>query len=153
MSSTWPFLTASAPSLEGLPYAAACRAFFCANCKVLSEAPSAFSRKSKLPLSSTMQIVTSTFSSLAFASEAATIVLMAARFRYFLLGRSLACMVIADKSITANTLNMKAPRIDGYLVGHGRSGLPLQDYQELLHFSPLLFDSRRLLLLDLVMQL
>ena len=48
----------------------------------------AFCRKSRLPLSSTMQIVTSTFSFLASASAAATIVLIAARFTDFLVGRS-----------------------------------------------------------------
>jgi len=45
--------------------------FFCANWIVLSPAPSAFWRKSKLPLSSTMQIVTWTFRFCASASAAA----------------------------------------------------------------------------------
>src|SRR5580658_3084747 len=151
MSSTWPFLTASAPSLEGAPYAAACRAFFWANCKVLSEAPSSFSRKSKLPLSSTMQMVTCTFISWAFASEAATMVLMAARFKYFRLGRSLPYMVISGSSITANRLNIRrSPR---GLVGRRSHRLPLQNDQELLNLTPLAFDSNCLQLFNLIMQL
>src|SRR5712692_4554777 len=57
---------------------------------VLSPAPSAFWRKSRLPLSSTMQMVTCTFRLCASASAAAAIVLMAARFSHFLLGSSAA---------------------------------------------------------------
>src|SRR6266851_1905607 len=57
---------------------------------VLRGALSAFSRKSRLPLSSTMQMVTSTCWRCASASAAATMVLTAARFRYFLLGKSAA---------------------------------------------------------------
>src|SRR5262249_1998272 len=64
------------------------RAFFCTHSIVLRGAPSAFCRKSKLPLSSTTQSVTSTCRFSASASAAATIVLIAARFRYFLLGSS-----------------------------------------------------------------
>src|SRR5882762_2683357 len=73
---------------------------------VLREAVSAFCKKSRLPLSSTMQMVTSTLSFLASASAAATIVLMAARLMYFLLGKS-AEYVVATKHNTANVrLNM-----------------------------------------------
>src|SRR5882724_9306687 len=53
-------------------------------------APSAFWRKSRLPLSSTMHMVTCTFRLCASASAAAAIVLMAARFSHFLLGSSTA---------------------------------------------------------------
>src|ERR1035441_9542890 len=57
---------------------------------VFNPAPSAFCRKSRLPLSSTMQIVTCTVRFWASDSAAATMVLMAARFRVFLEGRSAA---------------------------------------------------------------
>src|SRR5258706_13920760 len=73
---------------------------------VLREALSAFCKKSRLPLSSTMQMVTSTLSFLASASAAATIVLMAARLMYFLVGKS-AEYVVANKHNRANVrLNM-----------------------------------------------
>src|SRR5882757_9559761 len=73
---------------------------------VLSDAPSAFSRKSKLPLSSTTQMVTCTFRFLASASAAATIVLMVARSRYFLLGRSVAGIAEKKLNMTKSSLNM-----------------------------------------------
>src|ERR1035438_9947176 len=57
---------------------------------VFNPAPSAFCRKSRLPLSSTMQIVTCTLRFWASDSAAATMVLMAAMFRVFLEGRSAA---------------------------------------------------------------
>src|SRR4029077_855057 len=85
---------------------AAWRAFFCAHTMVLSEAPSAFWRKRRLPLSSTMQMVTSTFCFLASASAAATIVLMAARLMYFLDGRSAAKAVATKASVTKSSLIM-----------------------------------------------
>src|SRR5882724_3024394 len=73
---------------------------------VLRDAVSAFCKKRRLPLSSTMQMVTSTLSFLASASAAATIVLMAARLTYFLLGKS-AEYVVATKHNRANVrLNM-----------------------------------------------
>src|SRR6476620_10131582 len=80
---------------------------------VLSVAASAFSRKSRLPLSSTIQMVTSTFCFLASASAAATIVLIAARFRYFRAGRSADDVAATDDavaarlSITKSSLNMR----------------------------------------------
>src|SRR6476620_5997958 len=80
---------------------------------VLSEAASAFSRKSRLPLSSTIQMVTSTFCFLASASAAATMVLIAARFRYFRVGRSADDEAATDDavaarlSITRKSLNMR----------------------------------------------
>src|SRR6266446_4730278 len=84
-----PFFTASAPSFEGLLYIAACRAFFGANSIVLIGAASPFCRNNRFPLSSTMQIVTSTLRFFASASAAATIVLTAARSKYFFVGKSL----------------------------------------------------------------
>src|SRR5882672_8543051 len=73
---------------------------------VFREAVSAFCRKRRLPLSSTMQMVTSTLSFFASASAAATIVLMAARLMYFLLGKS-AEYVVATRHNRANVrLNM-----------------------------------------------
>src|SRR5579883_1299345 len=57
---------------------------------VLSDTPSAFCKNSKLPLSSTTTMVTCTLRCCASCSAAATMVLMAARFRYFLVGRSAA---------------------------------------------------------------
>src|ERR1035437_3227005 len=57
---------------------------------VFNPAPSAFCRKSRLPLSSTMQIVTCTLRFWASDSAAATMVLMSAMFRVFLEGRSAA---------------------------------------------------------------
>src|SRR5450755_1645243 len=57
---------------------------------VFRVAPSAFCKNSKLPLSSMMQMVTCTLRFCASASAAAAIVLRAARFRYFLEGRSAA---------------------------------------------------------------
>src|ERR1700722_11929422 len=72
---------------------------------VLSGAPSAFCRNSRFPLSSTTQRVTSTPRFLASASAAATMVLIAARSRYFLLGRSLG-KVAKKLSITKNSLHM-----------------------------------------------
>src|SRR5258707_10058210 len=80
---------------------------------VLSDAPSAFCRKSRLPLSSTIQIVTSTFCFLASASAAATMVLIAARFKYFRVGRSAddgaatEDAVATRLSITTSSLNMR----------------------------------------------
>src|SRR5712692_9994922 len=73
---------------------------------VLRGALSAFSRKSRLPLSSTMQMVTSTCWRCASASAAATMVLMAARFRYFLLGRSAADAVRSRHRVATVSLNM-----------------------------------------------
>src|SRR5271168_4903903 len=73
---------------------------------VLSEAASAFCRKRRLPLSSTMQMVTSTLRFLASVSAAATMVLMAARLMYFLDGRSAAEAVVIRASITKSSLNM-----------------------------------------------
>src|SRR5271157_4828789 len=69
---------------------AAYLAFFCANWMVFSEAPSAFCRNSRFPLSSMMQMVTCTLRFAASLSAAATMVLMAARFRYFRVGSSAA---------------------------------------------------------------
>ena len=89
---------------------------------VLNEAASAFSRKSRLPLSSTMQIVTSTFCFLASASAAATMVLIAARFRYFLVGRSADDAAATDDAVTArlsitkNSLNMRRMLPVGFVV-------------------------------------
>src|ERR1022692_749091 len=57
---------------------------------VFNPAPSAFCRKRRLPLSSTTQMVTWTLRFWASASAAATMVLMAARFKVFLAGRSAA---------------------------------------------------------------
>src|SRR5882672_7080331 len=80
---------------------------------VLMDAASAFSRKSRLPLSSTIQIVTSTFCFLASASAAATMVLIAARFKYFRVGRSAddgaatEDAVATRLSITTSSLNMR----------------------------------------------
>src|SRR5207245_10289300 len=93
-----------------------CRAFFCAHSMVLSGAPSAFCKKSRLPLSSTIQSVTSTFSSLAFASAAATIVLIAARFRYLLLGRSADDASATKPNPTKNSLNMRRMLSVAFLV-------------------------------------
>src|SRR5713226_8015823 len=73
---------------------------------VLRGALSAFSRKSRLPLSSTMQIVTSTCWRCASASAAATMVLMAARFRYFLLGSSAADAVRRRQTRAAVSLGI-----------------------------------------------
>src|SRR5262245_33041385 len=53
-----------------------------------------------------MQIVTSTCNFCASASAAATIVLMAARFRYFLVGSSAAAMPTSTQSTTASSLSM-----------------------------------------------
>jgi hypothetical protein len=58
-------------------------------------------------LSSTMQIVTDTFWRLASASAAATIVLIAARFKYFLEGKSAAIIVPIRQSTTTSGLNMR----------------------------------------------
>src|SRR6266851_3890716 len=71
---------------------------------VLRGALSAFSRKSRLPLSSTMQMVTSTCWRCASASAPATMVLIVARFRYFLLGRSAADAVRARQTRAAVSL-------------------------------------------------
>src|SRR5450755_343612 len=57
---------------------------------VFNPAPSPFCRKSKLPLSSTMQIVTCTLRRWASDSAAVTMALIAARFKDFLTGRSAA---------------------------------------------------------------
>src|SRR5260370_35773012 len=74
---------------------------------VFREAASAFWKNSRLPLSSTMQMVTSTCRFWASASAAATIVLMADRFKYFLVGRSAAKAVAAKKaSIAKSSLSM-----------------------------------------------
>src|SRR5947208_16933257 len=73
---------------------------------VLREAASAFWRKSRLPLSSTKQIVTSTWRFWASASAAATMVLMAVRFRYFLEGRSVAEDAMENASVTKSSFNM-----------------------------------------------
>src|SRR5258708_7828799 len=74
---------------------------------VFREAASAFWKNSRLPLSSTMQMVTSTCRFWASTSAAATIVLMAAKFRYFLVGRSAAKAVAAKKaSIAKSSLSM-----------------------------------------------
>ncbi len=53
-----------------------------------------------------MTIVTDTFWRLASASAPATIVLIAARSRYFLEGKSEAVSVPARQSATSNALNM-----------------------------------------------
>src|SRR5882762_2125524 len=73
---------------------------------VLWDALSAFSRNSRLPLSSTMQTVTSTCRFWASASAAATIVLMAARFRYLLLGSSATAIPTSTQSMTVSSLSM-----------------------------------------------
>src|SRR6266478_2465771 len=107
-ASTLPFFTASAASFDGLLYSAACRAFFCANSMVLIGAASPFCRKSRFPLSSTMQIVTSTLRFFASASAAATMVLTAARSKYFFVGKSFEGIAPARLSNTKSKLNMRA---------------------------------------------
>src|SRR5262249_34892760 len=62
----------------------------CAIWTVLIPAPSAFWRKSRLPLSSTMQMVTCASRFLASVSAAPTMVLSAARLRYLRVGSSAA---------------------------------------------------------------
>src|SRR6266496_5734500 len=74
---------------------------------VLRPAASAFCRKRRLPLSSTMQIVTCTFRFCASASAAAAMVLMAARFRYFLVGRSAADVNVIRVTSKATSLDMR----------------------------------------------
>ena len=97
------FLTAWAPSFEGILSSAAWRAFFWANSMVLSGAAPAFGRKSRLPLSSTVQIVTSTFSFFWPALQRPRpLVLIAARFTDFLVGRS-AEYAAAKKPSTAKS--------------------------------------------------
>src|ERR1700758_3943473 len=122
---------------------------------VLKDAPSAFSKKSKFPVGSTMQIVTSTFSSLALASDAATIVLMAVRLRYFLLGRSAADTVMAGISIAARIFSTEStpegssscpPRISCRSISRGMGGLLAEYNHELLDFAALLLDGGGLLL-------
>src|SRR5271169_5093157 len=75
---------------------------------VLIDAVSPFSKNRRFPLSSTTQMVTETFNSLAFASDAATIVLMAARSIYFFVGRSSAFVTTAERSMTTNSLIKKS---------------------------------------------
>src|SRR5580658_1511459 len=96
-------------------------------------------------------MVTPTFSSLALLSEAATIVLIAAKFRYFLLGSSAAYAVMNGTRSNATYLCMRG--LVGLLRNRMITRLPLEYYQELLHFSPLAFDGCRLLLFDLVVKL
>ena len=103
----FPDFTTSAASFEGLPYKAACRAFFCAHSSVLMETPSPFWRKSRAPFSSTMQMVTDTFWRAASASAATTIFLMAARFKYFFEGRSAAISVPIRMNAISSDLNMR----------------------------------------------
>src|SRR5258706_1708194 len=73
---------------------------------VLRPAESPFCRNSRLPLSSTMQIVTCTFRFSASASAAVTIVLTAARLRNFLLGRSAADVNVIRVTSNATSLGM-----------------------------------------------
>src|SRR5215469_967504 len=80
---------------------------------VFRGAASPFSRKSKFPLSSTMQMVTLTFCRCASASAAATMVLTAARFRYFLLGSSAADATTSRHISAMASLNM-APDASSY---------------------------------------
>src|SRR5277367_920547 len=96
-------------------------------------------------------MVTPTFSSFALLSEAATMVLMAARFKYFLLGRSAAYAVMAGTRSNATYLCMRG--LVGLLGNRMITRLPLEYYQELLHFSPLTFDGCRLLFFDFVVKL
>src|SRR6266436_8365988 len=72
------------------------------------DAVSPFCKNSKFPLSSTMQIVTPTLRFFASASAAATIVLMAARSKYFFFGKSFAGIAPARLSNTKSRLNMRA---------------------------------------------
>src|SRR5258705_1807781 len=102
------FFTASAPSFEGLLYIAACRAFFCANSIVLIGAASPFCRNNRFPLSSTMQMVTSTLRFFASASAAATMVLTAARSKYFFVGKSLEGETPDKLNNARSRLNMRA---------------------------------------------
>src|ERR1700694_5399854 len=96
---------------------------------VLREAPSAFWRKSRFALSSTIQIVTSTFCFLASASAAATMVLIAARFRYFRVGRSADDGAATEDaaatrlSITTSSLNMRR------MLPQGESQFPVSCFQ------------------------
>src|SRR5580658_109062 len=96
-------------------------------------------------------MVTPTFSSLALLSEAATMVLIAAKFKYFLLGSSAAQAVMTGTRSNATYLCMRG--LVGLLRNRMITRLPLEYYQELLHFSPLALDGRSLLLFDLVMKL
>src|SRR5437879_10111329 len=73
---------------------------------VLSDAPSAFSRKRRFPLSSTTQMVTSTLSFFASASAAATNALIVARSRRFLVGSSATETATMKVSITTKSLHM-----------------------------------------------
>src|SRR5580692_308305 len=73
---------------------------------VLNDAPSAFSRKRRFPLSSTIQMVTSTLSFFASASAAATNALIVARSRRFLVGSSATETATMKVSITTKSLNM-----------------------------------------------
>src|SRR5882762_961012 len=82
---------------------------------VLREAVSAFCKKRRLPLSSTMQMVTSTLSFLASASAAATMVLMAARLMYFLLGRSAETAVATKPSMTIAIFNIGGSHFPEFL--------------------------------------
>jgi hypothetical protein len=85
---------------------AADRALRRANSTVLRGAPSAFCRKRRLPLSSTMQRLTSTFRLWASASAAETMVLMAARLSCFLDGRSVAKVSATRARIAVSCLSM-----------------------------------------------
>src|SRR5580693_6195775 len=73
---------------------------------VLNDAPSAFSRKRRFPLSSTIQMVTSTLSFFASASAAATNALIVPRSRRFLVGSSATETATMKVSITTKSLNM-----------------------------------------------
>src|SRR4051794_4534221 len=73
---------------------------------VFSDTLSPFWRKSRFPLSSTMHIVTFTLRFAASASAPATIALIAATLRYFLVGKSAAVNAMAAAKETAISLNM-----------------------------------------------
>jgi len=103
-------------------YSAACRAFFCANSIVFMDAVSPFCKNSKFPLSSTMQIVTPTLRFFASASAAATIVLMAARSKYFFVGKSFAGIAPARLSNTKSRLNMRAMLSIALVFFHAKIG-------------------------------
>src|SRR5882762_8182022 len=104
---------------------------------VLREAASAFWRKRRLPLSSTMQIVTSTLRFLASASAAATMVLMAARLMNFLDGRSAAEAVVIRASITKSSLNMGGCYALGWRFSRWKVARP-----ERLELPTLWFEAR-----------
>jgi hypothetical protein len=91
------------------------RLFLCAHSMVLMAAACAFCRQSRLPHSSTTQIVTSRPSRRAAAYASATIVLMAARFRYFFLGSSALDIGAPIPTIKPSNLSTRADPANGSL--------------------------------------